>query len=227
MARRVGAKRVAATAIPLSTEGLSTPEALLARFKDFPAVDIIKRRFSNPNDPGSLPILLKDEPQNACVNSEHVNRLRMNDTNCRFCGRPVRSWFVYWANTAREGRWANIKAKGFVPVEVSELSDANEVADRVKNPSDNYVRRGDSGKEILCKQPLLLWLHIKRQQEEVRAARFGSKKAVAADLAESAGREFGDEAGQTLHDGGIAIESMRRTKSTLGAEAQVDDQIDA
>lgn len=226
MARRMSQKRVAATAIPVSAVD-SSPEALLERFKDFPAIDVVKRRFSNPNDPGSLPILLKDEAATACTNSEHINRLRFNDASCRFCGRPVRQWFVYWANTSREGRWANIKAKGYVPVEVSDLQDENEVADRVKHPGDNYVRRGDSGKEILCKQPLMLWLHIQRQQEEVRAARFGSKKAVAADLAESAGREFGDEAGQSLHDGGISIESMRRTKSTLGAEAQDDDRIDA
>jgi hypothetical protein len=37
------------------------PAAIAARFKDFPALDVLTRRFNNPNDPGSLPILLKDE----------------------------------------------------------------------------------------------------------------------------------------------------------------------
>ena len=56
MARK---KRVPTPEIPLSTAGMTTPEALLVRFKDFPAINVIARRFSNPNDPGSLPILLK------------------------------------------------------------------------------------------------------------------------------------------------------------------------
>lgn len=216
-------------AIPLSTAGMTTAESLMERFKDFPAIQVIKRRFSNPNDPGSLPVLLKDESPDACTNSEHQNRLTGGATKCALCkpARPVRKWFVYWVNTAREGRWANIKAKGYVPVDISELHDVEDVSDRVKNPGDNYVRRGDSGKEVLCKQPLELWLYIKRQQREMRDARFGSKKRVQSDLSELAGQEFGDEAGQTIHDGGIQIESMRRVRSTLGQEADTSDMIDA
>ena len=220
------ARKKAVTAIPLSTANLTTPEALAERFKDFPAIDVIKRRFSNPNDPGSLPILLKDEDPLSCTNSEHQNRLKTGATRCAICKLPARKWFVYWGNTAREGRWANLKAKGFIGVEFTELQDVDDVADRVKNPGDNYVRRGDSGKEILCKQPLDIWLYIKRQQQELRTARFGSKKRVAEDLAEAAGSEFGDEAGSSIHAGGIQIESMRRERTTLGAEAE-GDAIDA
>jgi len=214
-------------AIPLSTAGLTTPESLLERFKDFPAIKVIARRFSNPNDPGSLPILLADESPDACVNSEHQNRIVNGKATCTLCrpSRPVRRWFVYWVNTSREGRWASMKEKGYVPVEVSDLQDPEDVSDRVKNPADNYVRRGDSGKEVLMKMPLELWLYIKRQQQEMRTARFGSKKQVQADLSELAGREFGDEAGQTIYQGGIQIESMRRVRSTIGDEA--NDSIDA
>jgi hypothetical protein len=42
----------------------------------------LTRRFNNPNDPGSLPILLKDENPAACVNSEHMNRLKAGATHC-------------------------------------------------------------------------------------------------------------------------------------------------
>lgn len=224
MARK---KRVPTPEIPLSTAGMTTPEALLERFKDFPAINVIARRFSNPNDPGSLPILLKDESPDVCTNSEHQNRIRTSQTVCTMCrpSRPVRKWFVYWVNTAREGRWANMKEKGYVPVDISELQDVEDVSDRVKNPGDSYVRRGDTGKEVLMKMPLEVSLYIKRQQQEIRTARFGSKKQVQSDLSELAGREFGDEAGQTIHDGGIQIESMRRVRSTLGDEA--NDAIDA
>ncbi len=210
---------------------------LLERFKDYPAYEVISRRLMDPNDPGSLPILLLDESPHACVNSDHQLKLKPGAATCRVCNKPARKWYVRYVNTNWEGRWANIKAKGYVPVEVKDLQDEQDVADLVETKEKSgqvYVRRGDKGQEILCKIPLELYLYIKRQQRDVLAARNNSKRAMREELAERAGaspREdgtggLGDEAGQFIHEGGIKIEMMRRSRTTLKAESAADDSID-
>jgi hypothetical protein len=207
----------------------TTKAALIERFKDFPGIDVIERRFENPNDPGSLPILLKGEDAGVCINSDHQNKLRENSTDCHICHKPVREWYVRWVNTGIEGRWGQIRSKGYVPVEVSELKDAQDVSDLVKMKEDEgkiYVRRGDRGAEILCKMPLALYIYLKRAQRETQKVRNNSKKAMADDLAEIAGGELGDEAGQMIHDGGISVESMKRTRRSLEDEMN-DDLIEA
>lgn len=223
------------------------PVGLLERFKDYPAIEVITRRFNDPTDPGSLPILLKDEDAHCCTDTGHQDLLPSGATVCPIralipdeinkprrtgprCGKPVRVWYVRWVNVTWEGRWAAIKAKGYVPVEIADLKDEQDVADLVRQPESGgqlYVRRGDRGQEILCKMPLELFTYIKRQQRDAYAKRNNSKKAMVSDLAEAAGAELGDEAGQTIHDGGIRVESMKRTKTTLGEESADNDAIDA
>lgn len=204
-------------------------ESLLKRFEGFAAIDVIERRFNDPNDPGSLPILLKDEADGACVNSDHQYRMKEAATVCHLCKKPTRKWIVRWINTTIEGRWGQIRSKGYVPVEIGELKDAHDVSDLVRQKEDEgkvFVRRGDRGAEVLCKQPLEIYNYLKRAQRETQRARMNSKKAMTNDLAEAAGAELGDEAGQTIHDGGIAVESMTRTRRTL-EEEMADDQIEA
>lgn len=204
-------------------------DALLERFKDYPAIDVITRRFSNPNDPGSLPILLADEANDACINSDHQNKLRDGAATCHLCKLPARKWYVRWVNTTWEGRWASVKGKGYIPVEIKDLKDEQDIADLVKRKEEGgsiYVRRGDRGGEVLCKIPLELFNYIKRSQRETIRARMNSKRRQQEELAEAAGAELGDEAGQTIHDGGIQVESMKRMHTTLGEEAD-GDTIDA
>lgn len=200
-------------------------EDLLVRFKDFPAIDVISRRFENPNDPGSLPILLKDEDPHCCVNSEHHNRLRSGATTCHLCRRPVRKYQVRWFNLSQEGRRGQMRSKGYWPVRTAELSDQDDVSDIYRSKEDEYVRRGDNGKEMLGKMPLEIYFEIKRRQQEERAKRATSKRHLVSDLAESAGREFGSEAGDMIHDGEISVESMSRPKGNMrdeGRRSQVD-----
>lgn len=200
----------------------ATPAGLLERFKDFPAIDVIERRLLDPNDPGSLPILLQDEADQCCVNSDHQNKLRAGATTCHLCHKPTRRWYVRFCNTSQEGRWAQIRAKGYVPVELRELKDEQDVADLVKNKEASgsvYVRRGDRGQEVLVKMPLELYNEIKRRQRATRASALSSRAKMQDDLAESAGRELGDEAGQMIHDGEIRVESMKRSRTTLAEEA--------
>lgn len=214
MAKSAAAKKAAAAAV--------NSEDLLERFKDFPKIDVISRRFENPNDPGTLPILLKDEDAHCCINSEHQNRLRFGATVCHLCKQPVQKWHKRWFNLSQEGRKAQMRSKGYEPVKVSELSDADDVSDIYRSKDDEYVRRGDSGKEMLGKMPLELYFEIKRRQQALRAKRASSKRFLKDDLAEHAGRELGSEAGDMIHDGDISVESMTRSRSTLREEAEAD-----
>jgi hypothetical protein len=219
------AKTPKATTKPVPVS--ATPEALLERFKDYPSIDIIERRFNDPNDPGSLPILLADESANACVNSDHQYKLKPGASTCHLCKRPARKWHVRYVNTQWEGRWANVKAKGYIAVEVKDLKDEQDIADLVRQKEATgavFVRRGDRGQEILCKMPLELHNYIKTRQREVRNADMRSVAKVKESLAEAAGKDLGDEAGQTIHDGGIMVESMKHSRTTVAEEAEAGDE---
>lgn len=200
--------------------------SLLERFADFPAINVIERRLLNPNDPGSLPILLADEAQNACLSTDHQRQLRPGARTCHMCRLPARIWHLHYCNTTIEGRWAQMKSKGYIPVQIKDLKDQEDVSDLVKQKEENgemWVRRGDRGKEILMKQPLEIYNHIKALQLQQRQTRNQSKAAMTADLADAAGRELGDEAGQMIHGGvGIRLEEMKRETTTLGKEAGLE-----
>lgn len=196
-------------------------DALLDRMKallpHMPS-EVISRRLENPNDPGSLPIFLKDEDPNACVNSDHMWRLKAGATTCHLCSRPARKWVVRWFNLAQEGRNAQMRAKLYTQVEVAELREADDIADIYRSKDDTYVRRGDKGQEILCKQPLELFSLIKRKQRDLRNSQANSRAHLRATLADAAGTELGDEMGSMIHDGDIRVESMTRSKTTWGEE---------
>lgn len=200
------------------------PAAIAERFKDFASIDVLTRRFSDPSDPGSLPILLNDEQPESCVNSDHMNRLKPGAATCHLCRKPARKWYVRWFNLASEGRNGQMRAKGYVGVEVKELQDSGDIADLYadRTDRDRYVRRGDNGKELLAKIPLEAYNFIKGRQRDAWNARAMSGKQIKKDLAEAAGVELGDEAGQSIHDGDIKIEKMTRSHTTLGDEAGVE-----
>ena len=202
-----------------------TAASITERFKDFPAIDVLTRRFVDPSDPGSLPILLTDEADHCCMNTDHQQRLKPGAKKCHLCKLSARKWHIHTCNTAIEGRWAQMKSKGYVPVLVKDLKDSEDISDLVRQKEENgdmYVRRGDRGKEITMKQPLEAYNYIKRLQAEQRRQRSQSPKAQREDLAEAVGRGLGDEAGQRVHDGGIQIESMTSERKTLGEEAEAE-----
>ncbi len=213
-----GAKARAAAPAP-------NKEALLDRFKDFPAIDVISRRMNDPNDPGSLPILLKDEDPHCCINTDHQQKMKPGAAECRICKKPARKWYVRYFNLAQEGRNAQMRGKGYVAVEIKELQDSDDISDLYTSNKDTFVRRGDRGQEILGKQPLELFLEIKRRQHEHRMQRSMSAKQLRSELAEAAGSELGDEAGSSIHAGDIKVESMTRSRTTLGAEAELGDDL--
>jgi hypothetical protein len=72
------------------------------------------------------------------------------------------------------------------------------------------------GKEILAKLPLVAYNYIKAKQREQWNASVMKGKKLQDSLAEAAGNELGDEAGQRISDGAIKVESFKRTTTTLG-----------
>lgn len=209
---------------------LPTPDALKAMFKDLPNIEVLSRRFDNPNLPGSLAIVLKDESPHACTNSEHINRLKAGSVTCtsrdvdtgRVCGKPARLWYVRWFNLGKENRNSEMRQLGYQPVLISELPDANDISDLYRSTDDKFVRRGDRGQEVLAKQPLAAYNYIKAKQRQQWNEAAIKPKKVRESIAEAAGAEHGDEAGQSIHDGAIRLESFTRSTTTLGEESGVE-----
>ncbi len=199
--------------------------ALKERFGEYPDVNVdsLLMRLNNPGRPGSAPILLKGESPDCCVNTDHQRKLKPRDTACRFCKRPARLWFTYWTNTAIEGKWSMMKALKYVPVHVPELLDSQDVADMVKNTADDYVRRGDTGKEILMKQPLIAYHRIKAEQRALEMHKQRSASSRRATMAEDVGRELGDRAGSMIERGEIRVDEFREEQTTIGEEAGARD----
>jgi hypothetical protein len=215
---------MAKRSVPASRPVAATASALAARFKDYPALQVLERRLDNPSDAGSLPLLLKDEPAPCCTNSDHAVRFTgkivAGTTRCPTCRLPFRIWYVRWINGAEQGRWSTIKARGYVPVQIEDLPDTDAIADLFRSDKDAYVRRGDRGQEILCKIPLAYYLEFQRKKEAQRKNKM-TARAVKADLAEQAGRDLGSEAGDFVHDE-LHVSEYKKHHTTLGDELGVD-----
>ena len=197
----------------------TTRAALVERFKDFPAIDVLERRLDNPNDPGTLPLILKDEPEQHCVSTDHWvkqrERIIGGRPRCLSGGLPFRKWYVRWINLGEHNRWNTVKARGYVPVEVAELSDENAIADLHVSEKDTYVRRGERGLEVLHKMPLAFFLEL-QHLDELQRRKLTNAKTVKRRVTEDAGRELGSEAGDLVDD--MKIFESRRHKTTLREE---------
>lgn len=187
---------------PRKTPTMDTPApaSILDKYKDFPGIKVLERRFEHPDLPGSLPIRLKDEPDFA-ADPDGSRRL----------------WYVRWINGGIDGRFAQATdALGYVPVRLDELQNPQAIAG-LHSATDGLVRRGDRGVEVLVKMPLELYNEVKRRQQARRERRAKNATLVKQDLAESAGRSLGDEAGETIH-AGLQVTAYHRRKTTLADE---------
>lgn len=200
----------------------TTKAELAEAFADYPALDILERRTLDPHDPGSLPILLADEPDRCCGDLGHAMKAGFGMKapsrawKCRACGIPFRKWYVRWINVAEQERWSTIRARGFVKVHVKELKNVDDVAGLAGAAGDDVVSRGEKHGELLAKMPFPAFIDIKRTKEAAyNKAR--TRKGLKQELAEEAGRHIGDEAGQTLHDS-LTVEEHTVHKTTLAEE---------
>lgn len=126
-------------------------EALLEAFKTFENIEVAERRLTDPTLPNTLPIRLKDEPQ------EHEDPRGVR-----------RKWYLRWINLAMPNRHHIAQQSlGYAPVKWDEL----QTADVVSNPfkGDEFVRRSEGGKEALMKMPMALYRRIKAKQHERHA----------------------------------------------------------
>jgi len=190
-----------------ATRATKTKVSLLEKYKDFPGIRVLERRFEHPDLPSTLPIRLQGEPDYA--DDPHGTK---------------RIWYVRWINGAIDGRFSQVTdGLGYVAVRVDELQNPQAVAG-LHNAGDGLVRRGDRGVEVLVKMPLELYNEIKRRQQERRERRSKNAKLVKQDLAESAGQSLGDEAGEFV-SGGLSVE-VRQRRTTLEDELSERAEVD-
>lgn len=124
---------------------------LKGAFADFENIEVASRRLDDPNLPGSLPIRLKDEPQ------EHEDPRGTR-----------RKWYLRWINLAMPNRHHIAQMSlGYAPVKWPELQNVHAVANPFK--ASDEVRRGENGKEALMKMPMSLYKRIKAKQHEKHA----------------------------------------------------------
>jgi hypothetical protein len=205
---------------PTKKKALPTSRAeLLDAFKDYEGIEAFDRALDSPEGPGSLPILLKGDPEHACPSSGHQAMVTPKDTSCRKCGRPVRYWYVRHVNTKQKGRIAAIKHKAMVPVRIEELLNPDEIADMVQNSPDGLVHTGTNGALVLYKIPLALRNIRMTAQKQALDKRRKNPKLVREDLAAEAGRAegFGAEAADAIY-GGLEY-SAKAHRTTLADEA--------
>ena len=200
-----------ATPKPIAAE----PNALKAAFAEYPALDVLERRLLHPNDPGSLPILLQDDPDPCCGDFGHAYNAKPNAAKCPTCKVPFRRWYIRWVNVGEANRAMVIRDRGYLPVKVSELKHAEDVMG-LNADTSAIVTRGDKKSEVLYKRPFTYHIEIKRKQLQQQNAR-RTPKSLKADLVASADRALGDEGAQTLHNN-LHVEEFKTVRSTLADE---------
>jgi hypothetical protein len=188
----------------------TSKQELLERFKDYPGIKAFERALESPDGPGSLPILLKGDPENACRSSGHQD-MSLGEKHCKKCGKPNRFWYVRHVNTKQKGRVAAIKFLAMVPVEIAELKNPEEIADLVKDSADGLVHTGTNGVIVLYKIPLELRNKRARAKREALKRRASNPNKVRDDLANDAGRALGSEAADMFHQGLEYSEKTIRT----------------
>jgi hypothetical protein len=193
-----------------------TPSALAEKLKDYPELKIWERHMLDPHDPGSLPILLKDDPNPNCGDLGHALKAKPFAVKCGECRKPFRMWYVRWGNLAEQERWSTLKNRGYIRVHVKDLADADDIAGLSDAKPDDVVTRGDRKGEALVRKPFAYYVESQREKERQHRARRNPRR-VKQELADEAGRQLGDEAGQSTHDH-LHIEQDIRHKTTLAEE---------
>jgi hypothetical protein len=188
-------------------------------FSDYPNVAVLERRMENPEDPGSMPIFLKDEPRPSCGELQHFARSN-GAALCVRCKTPFRRWYVRWINSSVPNRLhAIVHNKAYVKVMKSELVDVDQISDLAPSVDDT-VRKGEKGQIVLVKIPFRAYAAIKAKERERRGSRERSAKHVRDDLAESIGAQMGDEAGDAVSK---FTTEFSRPASTVASEMAEDE----
>ncbi len=184
------------TNAPVATTALG--KKLQDEFADFPDIALLERRLEHPDDPGSTPIFLKDDPQPSCDEIQHFAKAKGKGV-CPICRVAFRRWKVRSINSAMPNRLHGvIHNKRYIKVRKDELADPDQIADLVQNGLDEFARRGEGGKIVLVKMPFMAYAAIKLRELDARMRRDRNPQKMKSDLADAAGSALGDEAGETI-----------------------------
>lgn len=158
---------------------------LVAKFKDYPAIQALSTRFAVGED-ASTDIRLIGDP------SPQDDPLGTKST-----------WHLRWFDLGREGRAQQMASHGYVRVQWEELQNQESV---IGDRTQPFVRRGDRGHEILAKIPKELYAFKQRQDAARRRGVYQSESKLVDHMAERTAKRAGavgdnaDQAGQFIAD---------------------------
>lgn len=143
----------------------------LKRQVDPAKVNIWERRMINPGSESAAPIVLKEE-----------------------------GWTLRYVNTSVEGRFHRaVYVQGWTPVTKDELRDSPELLGLAES-TDNLVRRGERGVEVLMKIPTVVFERITREKAR---RELESIKKTREQLANAMASRFGSNAGDWAFGQGV------------------------
>lgn len=181
--------QAAAPAAPDFTEGAKLDAELadaLEEFKDYPRIEVFRQRMLVGAD-ANMSIRLKGDM--SVTDDPHGDQLY---------------WKLRWFNFAKEGRAYQADAEGYMKVKWDDLQDSDMVTTGVR--TDEYVRKGDRGLEVLMRLPLKLY-EMKKRRDAARlqgllSSESGVRDHVANNVSILAGKdgENASQAGDFIHD---------------------------
>ena len=122
--------------------------------------------------------------------------------------KEPKRWHVYIANTyANENEFYEMREKGWVPLEVSDLAcPVEESGFRLENGA---LVRGEKGREMAWKMDAADYKLLEMAKRDQNMRGIGSAKKVKADMAEAAASQHGSEAADFIHNmPGQVIDSL-------------------
>lgn len=153
-------------------------EALAKEFADYPAIEVFKRRALEGVD-ANTDIRLKGEPP-----------LSVDPTG------EQRYWHLRWFNLAKEGRYQQAAAEGYIRVQWTDLQDGDTiVTDPQNRTKDEFVRKGDQGHEMLYKIPKKLYDYKVKREAAALKGLLTSESRLRNQMAEKTAARVGEMGG--------------------------------
>jgi len=165
-------------------------EGLLEEFKDYPSIQVFERRTLVGID-ANTDIRLKGEVP---VTEDPRGQSRQ--------------WKLRWFNFAKEGRAQQAAAEGYLKVKWDELQDRETVVGATTNTTDEFVRKGERGLEVLHKMPMKLYDYKKRRDAARQSGKLESATAMRDHMANSVAGRVGAMGGNGSQAGDFIAKTM-------------------
>jgi hypothetical protein len=124
-------------------------------------------------------------------------------------------WVCRWFNSdvKADHIWNAKAVLGWVNVVPSELLDPEQIGGFQTSP-DGFVVRGEKGREVLLKMPAEFRKQIEMQKSKANIAAMDPHKQKA-DVANAAGKTFGDQAGEFINKNVNLIGNITTNKEVI------------